>query len=74
VTRPRVRVGDAVRIVTEDSAGVELEGPVRLAPGRPIDVEIEGPAMSVRSAIVWSCRLVSVGPGRPTYRGYCRWS
>jgi hypothetical protein len=78
MTRQRVRVGRDVRVVSDGPDGVELEGPARLAPGRPVDIVLAAPAgvsaPPVRTALVWSWSVVRVGRAGATYRGLCRWS
>jgi hypothetical protein len=73
VTRQRVSLGPLVSLVGEDDAGVEIEAPIRLAPGRTVDVVRPGDEPNGRLAVVWSWRLVSMGRDGPVYRGICRW-
>jgi hypothetical protein len=76
VTLGRVRVGRDVLVLDEDEDRIYLEGSCRLRPGHP--VVIVSPAADdqpvlIRTAVVWSWRLVRVGSGRPLYEGICQW-
>jgi hypothetical protein len=77
MTRQRVRIGRDVRVISEGSDAVELEGPARLAPGRPVDIVLTTPSATaggpVRTALVWSWSVVRVGRTGAVYRGVCRW-
>lgn len=74
VTGPRVRLGRDVRVLSEDELGLEMEGALRLAPGRYIEVASSSVGMGdARRAFVWSWRLVRMGHRGGIYRGYCRW-
>lgn len=61
-----------MHVLRADEAGVELEGPIRLAPGRTVDVVWED-ERSERLAVVWTWVLVRMGSTGPVYRGLCRW-
>jgi hypothetical protein len=78
MTRQRVRIGRDVRVISEASDTVELEGPARLAPGRPVDIVLTPPSATapgpVKTALVWSWSVVRVGRAGAIYRGVCRWS
>jgi len=77
MTRQRVRIGRDVRVVSEGPGVVELEGPARLSPGRPVDIVLTPPSATasgpVRTALVWSWSVVRVGRTGAVYRGICRW-
>lgn len=76
LTRQRVRVGRDVRVISDGPDAVELEGPARLAPGRPVDIVLAPVGTSaphIKTALVWSWSVVRVGRSGATYRGLCRW-
>ena len=73
IGRPRVRLGTAVAVVAEDEHGIEIEAPIRLAPGRTVDIAVNADDGNVRLAVVWTWTLVSIGGDGPMYRGVCRW-
>jgi hypothetical protein len=72
VGRPRVRLAAPVALVFEDEHGIEIEAPIRLAPGRTVDIVADDEA-SVRLAVVWTWTLVRLVGDGPMYRGTCRW-
>lgn len=72
VVRPRVAIGRAVALLRRDDCGIEIEGAIRLSPGRTVDVVGEEDE-AVRMAVVWTWTLVSLGREGPRYRGICRW-
>jgi hypothetical protein len=72
--RPRVWIGRDVRVVSESPEVIELEGRMRLRPGRDVDVARTGADPSAaRSATVFTWRIVRVGTDGPVFRGLCRW-
>lgn len=72
MTRTAIRLGEEAIVLREDDSGIELESPVRLAPGRWVAL---GPARGpARRALVWSWQLVAVGSTGPRYRGWCFWN
>ena len=77
MTAQRLVLGESARVVAEDEEGIRLEGPLRLRPGRDVDVirtAGRGAGMPPRRALVWSWRLIGVGSQGPVYRGDCRWT
>ena len=71
MTRANLRLGDEATTLREDETGLEVESPVRLAPGRWIELRDD---QSCRRAFVWSWRVVRVGSNGLQYRGLCLWS
>lgn len=71
--RPRLYLGQRVALVGEDEHGIEVEAPIRLSPGRTVDVVSHAQPAAARLAVVWTWSLVSLGQGGPRYRGVCRW-
>ena len=78
MTSQRVRLGRDVRVVSEHTDGLELEGAARLAPGRPIDLVLPptGAAATptIKEAMLCSWAVVRVGSGGLMFRGCCKWS
>jgi hypothetical protein len=74
VTRQRVWVDRGVTLVASLPEGVELEGALRLRPGREIDLVLSADPPETRQAVVWTWCLVRVGSEGPVFRGVCRWT
>ena len=77
MTTTRVRIGWDLKLLAEDAAGVELEGPTRLRPGRPIEIVLDAPRAGspvIKRALVWEWTMVRAGRSGPTFRGFCRWT
>ncbi|MCC7007293.1 MAG: hypothetical protein IT184_00600 [Acidobacteria bacterium] len=76
VAPTRVRIGSDVKTLGEWPGGIELEGRLRLRPGREVDVVDTGPdaPASPRRAVVWSWTVVAVGRNGPLFRGICHWT
>ena len=77
VTTRRVRLGRDARVVAERPDGVELEGLVRLAPGRFVELLPPRPQAGTgesRRAVVWSWSVARLGRYGAIYRGECRWA
>ena len=78
MTSQRVRLGRDVRVVSEHTDGLELEGATRLAPGRPIDLVLAPAAAAapatIKEGMLCSWAVVRVGSGGLMFRGFCRWS
>jgi hypothetical protein len=75
VTCRRIQVGRQLRVIRETADEVELEGAMRLSPGRTIEIVV-GPGETppvVRPASVLSWSVVRLGKEGPMYRGACRW-
>ena len=73
----RIALGVDAEIVSECDDGIELEGRVKLRPGR--DVEVSWPSSNddptcVRRGLVWQWSLTAWGRGGPSFRGFCRWT
>jgi hypothetical protein len=68
-----LHLGPPVALVAEDAHGIEIEAPVRLAPGRTVDVVSDRDEAVVRMAVVWTWNLIRLGREGPRYRGICRW-
>jgi hypothetical protein len=71
---PRYTLGDHLHIVSEREDGAELEGVVRLRPGRDIELVESAASPSGRRAVVWSWRVVRVTKSAVLFRGSCQWS
>jgi hypothetical protein len=73
---PRFTLGHDLHLVAEQDDGVEVEGRVRLRPGREIElVVLQGSRgrEHVLRAMVWSWRVVVAGNAGVVFRGFCRW-
>jgi hypothetical protein len=77
MTTQRLRLGGEMQVVGEDDCGVTISGPLRLCPGRDVDLIsgwVPGQESAIRRALVWNWRLTRVGSDGPVYEGYCRWT
>jgi len=77
MTGARVRLGWDVKLLAENADGLELEGPIRLRPGRLIEIVLDTPpagTLLVKRALVWEWTMVKTGSSGPTFRGFCRWA
>lgn len=66
-----VRIGPHVRVLADDAEGIDLEGRVKLMPGRRVSLVLE--TGHVRPATVWTWWLRRVGRQGAEYCGRCRW-
>lgn len=74
MTRYHFHVGRDVALVHDDAAGVEVEGPRRLPPGRVVRLTgMAATGTDGRLAIVTRWRVTHIGNSGPFYRGYCEW-
>lgn len=71
----RVHLGRHLRVVSETSEGVCLEGAARLRPGQVVDLVMSTgeTAVRVRRANVVSWSVARVGNDGLTYSGHCQW-
>lgn len=67
-----VRVGTQVHVVADDDEGIDLEGRVKLIPGRRVSLILETGA--ARPATVWTWWLRRFGRHGAEYHGRCRWN
>ena len=72
--RPRVLLGRDLQIVAQRADAIELEGAIRLRPGREVDLILRtAEAVVIRRAVVWQWAVATVGSGGPVFRGVCGW-
>lgn len=72
----RLHLGRHLRVVSQTSDGVLLEGSARLRPGHVLDLVLEDAADAggvVRRVFVQSWMVTRLGSDGPMYSGHCRW-